>query len=720
MRTIWQKQLLVALALIGLTCSSQGQSLSSESSLSRARKLWELAIAAKGGRDALHKIRTIAEIRDDKGKNVTFIALPDKYFSWFDARPGQFGLDIKLYNFENGFGFRNSGLSGAKHYSDIRTHADFTLVKGRLNELMYSQLFWLLETRWMQPKPIAALKDRVNGKSVDRVDVLIEGYGAPKRFAIYLDEKTHLPVRIAMCRAVNSQEISDFCCFSNKRAYVEMAGVQIPVESSGKNTLWGRDHIELNSEYAPQFFDRPPDLNSDGLQWRKAGTLPVPQPVVSESAPLTSAELARPSQKTAKELWELAIVAKGGREALYKVTNIAEIRKADGSNVRFTALPNKFFSWVDMRPSIFGISIDLYNYETGFGYRTLLREERRTYQNIRTDPDFKWVKGQHEYLLWPQFFLLLETRWLQPTPFRLVKERINGKSVDRIDVLIEGYGDPKRFAVFLDEKTHLPARIAMCRNVNTDEITDVCCFSNLRGYVEIEGVKIPLESSGQRDSKWVRKQVEINTKYDPRFFDRPPDHNAGGLQWRTTGANLINPPLVSQPEVLTPAQIAQFIKDLDSPDEELRQASLRDLVTAGKQVVPALAKALASSSNSLHRYNLAVALLEIEEENPPALAALVELVPDTGLPPQARQDAAFGLLRNATGITALIELLKNPDPITRRFALFSFDELTERSKIPQEVEKALPALRELTRDKDEVIRMMAKEVLEQIGSRFKR
>lgn len=293
MKIFWEKQikqLLIPLTVIGLTLTTQGQPLPSEGgSLARAKELWELAIAAKGGRDALYKIHTIAEIRDDNGKNVTFIVLPDKYFSWFDARPGQFGLDIKLYNSETGFGYRNSGNMGSKVYTDIRTHPDFKLVKGRSTDFLYSQLFLLLETRWMQPKPIVALKDRVGGNNVDRVDVLVEGYGASKRFAIYLDEKTHLPVRIAMCQSINTQEISDFCCFSNKRAYVEMEGVKIPMESSGKSTPWERDHIELNPEYDPQFFNRVPDQSAGGLQWRKSSEKSAtPSPLAFQPELLTN------------------------------------------------------------------------------------------------------------------------------------------------------------------------------------------------------------------------------------------------------------------------------------------------------------------------------------------------------------------------------------------------------------------------------------------------
>jgi hypothetical protein len=56
----------------------------------------------------------------------------------------------------------------------------------------------------------------------------------------------------------------------------------------------------------------------------------------------------------------------------------------------------------------------------------------------------------------------------------------------------------------------------------------------------------------------------------------------------------------------------------------------------------------------------------------------------------------------------------------RRCVIFAFDDLTERREIPGQIEKALPVLRELTRDKDEVARKMAKEVLEQIGNNFKR
>lgn len=45
-----------------------------------------------------------------------------------------------------------------------------------------------------------------------------------------------------------------------------------------------------------------------------------------------------------------------------------------------------------------------------------------------------------------------------------------------------------------------------------------------------------------------------------------------------------------------------------------------------------------------------------------------------------------------------------------------FNELTELTEIPQQVMQAVPVLKQLLKDKDEVVRGMAHEVLEQIDS----
>lgn len=102
------------------------------------------------------------------------------------------------------------------------------------------------------------------------------------------------------------------------------------------------------------------------------------------------------------------------------------------------------------------------------------------------------------------------------------------------------------------------------------------------------------------------------------------------------------------------------------------------------------------------------------------MEALADLVTDVRLEEQERQDAAFGLLGNDQGIAALADLLLHPDPIVRRYAIFAFDELTERREIPKQIENVIPTIRKLTQDRDEAVQKTAKEVLEQISIRFKR
>lgn len=58
----------------------------------------------------------------------------------------------------------------------------------------------------------------------------------------------------------------------------------------------------------------------------------------------------------------------------------------------------------------------------------------------------------------------------------------------------------------------------------------------------------------------------------------------------------------------------------------------------------------------------------------------------------------------------------NKDVFVRRSVVFALDELTEQSEVPAIVDQAVPQLRELLKDSDEIVRGMAEEVLEQIKS----
>src|SRR5258705_4079770 len=68
-------------------------------------------------------------------------------------------------------------------------------------------------------------------------------------------------------------------------------------------------------------------------------------------------------RKEAERIWELAIQAKGGRERLYSVNNM--VISSFGKNIRledFFIFPDRSWSWVDQRPSVFGLNMSMQNW----------------------------------------------------------------------------------------------------------------------------------------------------------------------------------------------------------------------------------------------------------------------------------------------------------------------------------------------------------------------
>jgi hypothetical protein len=283
--------------------------------------------------------------------------------------------------------------------------------------------------------------------------------------------------------------------------------------------------------------------------------------------------------------------------------------------------------------------------------------------------------------------------------------------------MVSGFGSPFRHGIFLDEKTHLPIRIGVYSNERPGEMFT---WVDLKDYREVAGIQVPTAISA-KNGRWGSLIIEINVDYDPKFFERMPDMNAGPYQWRKTGTKPSPSPESTEDSSkrLTPEQIAQYIKDLESADREKVMIAGRELSGAGDQAEPALTEALKSKSRDL-RYFAAVTLLRINEENEAALRTLRDLLLDPRENPQDRQSAAFRLAECEKGISVLTDLLRHPDTLVRRCVIFAFDEMTEMTEIPKQVNKAIPIIRELLKDDDEVVRGMAEEVLEQIERRPRR
>jgi hypothetical protein len=75
-----------------------------------AQRLWELAIAAKGGRERLYDVRNM--VFSSRGEYLThlgkrnparhdeLVVFPNKIWFWDDLRPDVFGLTVGMYNYD--------------------------------------------------------------------------------------------------------------------------------------------------------------------------------------------------------------------------------------------------------------------------------------------------------------------------------------------------------------------------------------------------------------------------------------------------------------------------------------------------------------------------------------------------------------------------------------------------------------------------------------------
>lgn len=353
----------------------------------------------------------------------------------------------------------------------------------------------------------------------------------------------------------------------------------------------------------------------------------------------------------------------------------------------------------------------MFNFERNFGFTIWGDNPPDVRRKNSLDPELR------SRFLTSHLYYFLETRWFKPELLKADEAKLNGKRVDVVEVKVSSYGTPFRYRVFLDEKTHLPMRIGILSNLRNDDMFD---WVDLSGYREIGGVKVPTLFSPQ-SRIWNRILVEINPDYSPEFFERQPDMKAGAFQWRRDGKKQL-PTLAASKESstrLSQEQIVNYIKDLESKENERVLVAGRELINAGEQAVPALLEASKSANPDL-RFFAAASLLAINKDLDATIQTMKSLLLDSTLMPDFRQTAAFRLMKSDKGIIELRGLLKHTDVIVRRCVIFAFDELTELTELPEQVEPAILILKELKKDKDEVVRSMAEEILEQIEARLKK
>lgn len=237
------------------------------------------------------------------------------------------------------------------------------------------------------------------------------------------------------------------------------------------------------------------------------------------------------TEPEAERLWEQAITAKGGRERLYAVENMVVssrlqgrknlIQKVEFPTEELYVFPSKVWRWVDSRPSVFGLHVEISDLERGGGY-FVYPDDPTSPRKIRIDPREK------QFFFYTQLLYLMETKWQKPRLLATRTERIGFKKYDVVETVVER----EQIDFYLDRKTHLPVRIVEHWISPTRESENNIEF-NLDDYADVNGIQMPQKVTRVRGLSEVEHvSQQTNVTYDKSIFEHPPSIEAGAEAWK--------------------------------------------------------------------------------------------------------------------------------------------------------------------------------------------
>jgi hypothetical protein len=247
-------------------------------------------------------------------------------------------------------------------------------------------------------------------------------------------------------------------------------------------------------------------------------------------------ELQKSTQLEARRIWEQAVAAKGGRELLRAVENFAvstseNYTTGSGKTNKarteaFFVFPNKVWRWTDLRPDVFGLSMEVLDFDNNTRY---LINSDNTPPVRQTIPPMETRTSQTRALL----AYLLETKWLKPELLSTRIERIGPRTVDVVRTVlrddVEGFAPEGKYIDFaFDRATHLLIRVSYYHSRGAESVLDVA--ENFSDYTEVSGIRVPQK---RRIGDSIAKiHFQINVAYNEDIFRKPPRIAAGPEAWR--------------------------------------------------------------------------------------------------------------------------------------------------------------------------------------------
>lgn len=250
----------IFLSQFALTVANDEKRATREDSTREAQRLWEQAVAAKGGRGRLSQVESFAVYYEETWRNflwipvhrgpvVSFYVFPDKFWYWSDE-PALFKLTVSMLDLERNISCVVRGHPPSPHCTTVKVTP---FPEERMTQPQY---LYLLETKWVKPVPVSVSRDWIGLKPVDVVTTRVDN----RRVDYFLDRKTHLPRRVAIFYGERAETY-------NFSEYVEVNGIMMP----GKQKR-GRINFEINPAYDENLFLRKPSVEAGPDAWRKVAS----------------------------------------------------------------------------------------------------------------------------------------------------------------------------------------------------------------------------------------------------------------------------------------------------------------------------------------------------------------------------------------------------------------------------------------------------------------
>jgi hypothetical protein len=226
-------------------------------------------IKAKGGRERLYSVESVYRALHWKKptkesgylRDRELFVLPDRYWAWLDWSGTVFGLEINVYNLRQRVSY-STGKSTGQH---VWENDSGYPASEFLRDL---QLVHLLETRWLEPEPIAAWDRKEKGRRIRTVRALV----GDEILEYSLEEQQVLPFRIrrSWFLSVNPDR-EEYQKSFNLADYRDVSGIMLAHTvrwQDGKLTRKEQAIYEINPSYDPLIFDRQPVLKDGPEAWR--------------------------------------------------------------------------------------------------------------------------------------------------------------------------------------------------------------------------------------------------------------------------------------------------------------------------------------------------------------------------------------------------------------------------------------------------------------------